>query len=131
MAKVNQTLLQVACFKIQGDFGPLSTYTNRRGKVFFPKIWLSDPTSPDQQSHRDRIRSAAKMWQLLCPCMRYRWEAATKKPRLHLNGYNLWCYWFLTGDSDKIHTIERQSGRTLLPPIFQTDYLCSTCSNDE
>ena len=130
MATSDYSLLQLTCLKIQGDFGPITTYTNKKNKVFFPKIWLSDPTSELQKQHRDRIRSAASLWQLLCPCMRWRWERATKKLRLHLNGYNLWTFWVMTGDSDKIKTIERNSKLTLLPPIFRTDYQCTGCQNE-
>lgn len=130
MAKINLSLLALAGFKIQGDFGPITTYTNTKNKVFFPKIWLSDPTSELQKQHRDRIRSAARLWKLLCPCMRWRWEQATLRLRLHLNGYNLWTFWVMTGDSPKIHTIERNSQLTLLPPIFKSDYGCTTCQNE-
>jgi len=131
MATRTNALLQLAALKIQGDFGPITAYQNKNKKVFFPKIWLSDPASQLQIQHRDRIRSAARLWKLLCPCMRYRWEHATLDLKLHLNGYNLWTFWALTGQSEIIHTIERQSGRTLLPPIFATDYLCAGCTNEE
>lgn len=140
MANQLNTLLGLAGFTIQGDFGPVTTYTKRsikkrggkRGqhtKVFFPKIWLADPTSQLQQQHRDRIRSAARVWKLLCPCFRKRWERATKKLALHLNGYNLFCFWFLTGDDDKIATIERQSKIQLQPIFFASDYRCATCKD--
>jgi len=131
MAKTTIDLLQFAALKIQGDVGPISCYTNRLRKVFFPKIWLSDPESLKQKNHRNRVKLAARLWKLLCPCMRERWELATLELKLHLNGYNLWTFWTMTGDADKIRTIERQSGRTLLPPIFKSDYLCSTCTTHE
>jgi hypothetical protein len=128
MARTTNSLLDIAGFTIQGDFGPITTYTNKRKKVYFPKIWLSDPTSPAQQAHRDRIRTAARLWQNLCPCQRGRWELATQRCHCHLNGYNLWTFWWLTQDDDKIATIERNSRLTLLPPMWKTDYRCPTCT---
>lgn len=130
MARFEISLLQDCCFTCQGDVGTLTTYTSKQEIIVFLKAWLSDPTSPRQQEHRDRIRCAARMWNLLCPCAKERWERATQSPRLMITGFSLWTMWFLTQRDDLIRTIERQSGVPLLPPIYSTDSLCGAGCDD-
>lgn len=130
MSKPKQFILQGICFKAQGDVGPLTSYTNKRGIVCFLKAWLRDPASRKQIAHRDRVREAARLWQLLCPGCKRRWEIASKKAGTQLNGYNLFVHWVMTGEDSNIEAIERQSGHTLLPPIFADDSLCSAAYND-
>ena len=83
MSKPKQFILQGICFKAQGDLGPLTSYTNKRGIVTFLKAWLRDPASPKQIAHRDRVREAARVWKLLCPGCRRRWKSPAKKPALN------------------------------------------------
>ena len=123
-------ILQGMCLKAQGDLGPLTCYTNRRQIVVFLKAWLRDPASQKQIAHRDRIRECARVWKLLCPGCRRRWEIASKKAGTKLNGYNLWVHWLMNGNDTQIEAVERQAGHTLLPPIFADDSLCSAAYND-
>ena len=56
MASNKHMILAKVCLQAQGDLGLFTTYTStklsgrsngakRRRIIFFPKIWLSDPTS--------------------------------------------------------------------------------------
>ena len=119
MSKPGHFILQSICFKCQGDVGPLTSYTNKRGIVMFLKAWLRDPASPKQINHRNRIRACARNWKAASIETRRAYEQATKKLSLYVNGYNLWvcASMNLTGRS-VIPTLERQTGLTLpLPPI--------------
>lgn len=117
MAKPGTNILQGICFKAQGDIGPLTCYTNKRGIVMFLKAWLRDPASPKQIAHRNRIRAAAATWKLATPSTRAAYERATKKLSLYLNGYNVWVASSMTqGARSALPTLERQTGLTLPPP---------------
>lgn len=112
-----RTLLAEISFKIQGDCGPLSTYTNQNGKVIFLKAWLRDPASPAQIAHRDKIRLAGRTWKMLQPSTRENWELVTKRLSLKINGYNLWVSYVLeTTTRSDLETLTRQSGIPLWPP---------------
>lgn len=118
MAQNGGFILQSICFKAQGDVGPLTSYTNKRGIVMFLKAWLRDPASPKQIAHRDRIRACAANWKAAPKTTRENYERATKKLSLYLNGYNLWvCASMNLDGRSAIPTLERQTGVTLpLPP---------------
>jgi hypothetical protein len=130
MATTFEQLVGSMAFEATGDVGPLTCYTNRRQTVWFLKAWLSDPATPRQIAHRDRVRAAARLWKQLCPGARRRWEIVSKKAGTKLTGYNLWVHWIMTGEDGPIETISRQAGHTLLPPIFADDTLCSAAYND-
>lgn len=118
MAKPGHFILQSICFKSQGDVGPLTSYTNKRGIVMFLKAWLRDPASEKQIAHRDRIRACAKNWKAAPKTTRQAYERATKKLSLYINGYNLWvCASMNQTGRSAIATLERQTGLALpLPP---------------
>jgi len=117
MAANSQFLLSKICFKIQGDCGPLTTYTNRNGIVVFLKAWLRDPASPKQIAHRNRLRAAAKNWNAAPPTTRHNYERATKTLSLYLNGYNVWVAATMTQQARAaLPTLERQAHTTLTPP---------------
>jgi len=118
MSKPGHFILQSICFKCQGDVGPLTSYTNKRGIVMFLKAWLRDPASEKQIAHRDRIRACARNWHAAPKSTRKAYEAATKKQSLYINGYNLWvCASMNPIGRSAIETLARQSGQTLpLPP---------------
>ena len=130
MASTFKQLVGLLGFESRGDIGPLTTYTNHTQTVIFLKAWLSDKASPRQIAHRDRLREAARLWHLLCPGQRRRWEIVSRKAGTHLNGYNLWVHWVMTGEDGPIETISRQAGHQLLPPIWADDTLCSAAYND-
>lgn len=127
MASNKHMILAKVCFQAQGDLGLFTTYTStklsgrtngakNRRIIFFPKIWLSDPTSPRQQQNRNRWRAAATMWRALTPAERANWEASCRRLSMPLTGYNLFVYWRTNPDSAAtLDTIQRQSGITLLP----------------
>lgn len=117
MAKPGHFILQSICFKCQGDVGPLTSYTNKRGIVMFLKAWLRDPASPKQVAHRDRIRHCARNWNAAPKTTRENYEKATKKLSLYINGYNLWvCASMNQTGREALQTLTRQTGIELPPP---------------
>lgn len=118
MAKPGVNILQGICFKAQGDVGPMTSYTNKRGIVMFLKAWLRDPASPAQIAHRDRIRQVARNWKAESQTVRTAYEQCTKTLSMYINGYNLYMCVSMNPDGrSSLPTLERQSGQTLpLPP---------------
>lgn len=110
-------ILGSCCFKAQGDFGPLTCYTNTKMVVIFLKAWLRDPASPKQIAHRDRIRAAAKNWNDTTETNRRNFERASLKGHTRLNGYNLWVHGSMAIDGvSHLQTLARQTGIVLLMP---------------
>lgn len=102
-------------FNVQGDIGPFTVYTSRRGKfVVFDKAPPLTSASYAQLVQRNRWRGAAQNWRELSEEKRDDWERATRRLQLVITGYNLWVYWQTTHDLPTIRTIERQSGIDLV-----------------
>lgn len=98
-----------------GDLGPLTAYTSRRhGTVWFKKSPPLTPPSLKQLHQRDRFRLAAEAWRNLPHVTQEVWHTACHRAGLYLHGYLLWTFWMLVHDVQKLRTIERQSGLTLV-----------------
>jgi hypothetical protein len=103
-------------FVIWGDLGPTTIYRNHKGRVvFFEKTWPHKPPSPEQIVQRARFTEAAAAWQELTFLAKCRWALAVRKASLCMTGYNLFVYWYTSGDEASIRTLERQTRTTLLP----------------
>lgn len=99
-----------------GDLGPFTIYTDaRRRPVWFLKSPPAKPPSPRQVLQRNAFRMAAKAWQQIGAQVRAEWNAAARHANLYLNGYTLWVHYQTRRDRRAIQTIERLTGRTLLP----------------
>jgi len=108
--------VSVMGYNVQGDVGPMTLYTTRRGRVVvFDKSPPLTPASYAQLVNRNKWRLIAIAWRSLTPQQRADWELATRSPRLTLTGYNLWVWYNTVGDNATLATIERQSGVTLTP----------------
>lgn len=111
----NTQLLHLIGFIIWGDFGPLTMYKSKRGKmVAFAKTWPEKPPSWQQERQRQRLRWAARRWSALDDQTRKKWENACKRGSLPMTGYNLFVHWCLTKDESYIRTIELQTGISLI-----------------
>lgn len=109
-------LLRFLGMRPTGDLGPLTIYTNKRGRmVAFPKAPPEKPASLFQTAQRNRFRAAGTLWRTLTEDQKHEWQAAADIAGLYCTGYNLFLYYVLTRDDSTIRTIEHQTGRTLLP----------------
>lgn len=109
-------LLRFLGMRPTGDLGPLTIYTSKRNKmVAFPKAPPEKPASLFQRAQRNRFRVVGRLWQTLTKDQRDEWQAAATAARLYCTGFNLFLYYTITRDEAAILTIERQTGRTLLP----------------
>lgn len=127
MAVNHRMLLAKVCIQAQGDLGLLTTYTTsklsgRRGGskirriIFFPKVWLSDPTSPRQLQQRNAWRAAATMWHAITADERTNWQRVCTRLHMPLTGFNLFVFWQTNPASGPtIATVQRQSGIDLVP----------------
>ncbi len=110
-------LFSIFGFVIWGDFGPLTLYRDKQGKIVaFEKTWPDKPASPLQTIQRQRFADAAAAWQSLTFTARGQWETASRRASLCMHGYDLFVHWHLSADDQAIKTLERQTGTTLLAP---------------
>lgn len=107
-------------FDLTGDIGGLTAYTNNRGRaVLYPRASPLNPPSDAQQTQRDALTEAANGWATLGQQTKSEWQRAARRAALRITGYNLWVYWWLTGDTAVVKTISQQTGINLvdtLPP---------------
>lgn len=109
-------LLRFLGMRPTGDLGPLTIYTNKRNRmVAFPKAPPEKPASMFQNAQRNRFRAIGRLWQTLTKEQRDDWQTAADRAGLYCTGFNLFLYFEITRDQSSIQTIERQTGRTLLP----------------
>lgn len=109
-------LLNYLGWQPTGDLGPLTGYTTQRGKgVWYLKAPPKTPATPWQARVRKRFALIATLWRKLQPEQRADWLRAATKAGLSITGYNLFVWYQWSQDHQAIHTIEHQSGITLLP----------------
>lgn len=109
-------MLNLLGFGPTGDLGPLTGYTSKRGKpVFFLKAPPKTPPTTWQKIQRNKFRLVSYLWDRLPGGQQLDWLKAAKAAKLNITGYNLFLWYQQTHDDAVIHTVERQSGITLLP----------------
>ena len=100
--------------KIQGDLGPFTCYTNKRGLVvWFLKAPPQEPPSWIQTHERNMWRYVGWAWAALTRPQRDQWEQTARRARLRITGYNLFTYFQITDDEAVMKTVEHQTGLTL------------------
>lgn len=103
--------------KIQGDFGPITCYTNKRNQVvWFIKAPPRKPPSDQQILQRHQFIETAEKWEMIGKEEQQRWERLAQKAYLRITGYNLFMYWCLKGDLPAIVTVCGQAGMSLALP---------------
>ena len=81
-------LLNVIGLAPAGDLGPLTGYTNKRGRpVWYLKAPPKSPPTDWQWAMRDFFRLAAEAWTRLDVTERTDWLAAGQAARLKITGY--------------------------------------------
>lgn len=114
MARTDNKLLALLGFNCTGDVGPWTLYRSARGQlVYFARMPALNPASPLQLQQREVWTAAAAAWKNQTTQQRANWEAAVRRARAQITGYNLWVYTLTTGDRSPMSTISRQSGITL------------------
>ncbi len=102
-------------FIIWGDYGPLTMYKSRRGKmVAYPRTYPEKPPSPDQVTNRAAFGSAAVDWHHLPKETQAKWERVTRVLSLQVTGFNLYMHWRLQWDDSYVRTVQRQAGIELI-----------------
>jgi len=96
---------------VQGDIGPWTCYHHPGLRtVVYESTSPKQPPSRLQVHQRNRLRLAAKLWQLLSPAQRAAWETAARRAHLRISGYDLWTAAELLRRPDLPDTIARQTG---------------------
>lgn len=114
MAKSTTSSWRLIGWNIQGDLGPVTTYTSQRGAlVVFPRSPPLAPPSPGQQAMRNVWRAAAQLWRQLPNEQRARWKNLAERARLRMHGYALFVYYVRTADDATLSTLERRTGITV------------------
>jgi hypothetical protein len=104
-------------WKLQGDLGPWTLYTSRRGHpVAYPQSPPLDPPSQLQLQQRAKFRRAANAWRAASRETRDAWERASKAASLGCTGYNLFVLTFARADGALMRTIAAQTRIALSAP---------------
>jgi hypothetical protein len=102
-------------WNMQGNLGPWTCYQNAHRKpVWYLTSPQIEPPSPARIHVKDQFKAASIAWNLLSPATKASWILAAIRANLRIHGLNLFIFWFLKLDDAAIHTIERQTGITLL-----------------
>ena len=115
-----KNLIAIMGFHVAGDFGPLTIYTNKKGKrVFFPRSPPKEPPSNAQQFQRSKFRVAAMDWKELTSTNRAKWELIAQRTYIPMTGYNLFLACELTYYARSIlPTLVRQAKLSSTPPFI-------------
>lgn len=109
-------MLNLMGFRPTGDLGPLTGYTSKRGRaVWYLKAPPKEPPTGYQIHYRNLFRLVAMAWQSLPSQKRADWSDAARRASLRITGYNLYLWYSHTRDAAVVHTVEHQTGFTLLP----------------
>lgn len=108
---LSDKMMKIIGFDPTGDFGAITYYTTRRGRVVgYDKAPPLKPATSRQMVRRNRWRRAAECWQLLSPEQKEQWHAAARRARLRIHGYNLFLFFQTTQQWSLADAISRQSG---------------------
>lgn len=111
MRTIPPSIWQFVGLLTNGDLGPYTFYTSRRGRlVIFTKTWPKDPASYAQKLNRDRWRHAALRWRSLPPSTRDLWRRLSKKANLTISGYNLYMHYILGKGTGTVLTCQALTG---------------------
>ncbi len=122
MKNLEPTIWQLIGVVTNGDFGPYTFYTSRRGKlVMFLKTWPHDPATYHQKLNRDKWRHAATRWRGLDQSTRDDWSELAKRANLTISGFNLYMHYITGKGTQTVETCQRQTGLDVLtrtgPPL--------------
>jgi hypothetical protein len=115
MKRPPTNLLCILGLSIQGDLDGITCYRKTNGTiVWYPKAPPTKPPSNLQLWWRQQWSTWINDWKNLTDAQRKAWTNAANRAHLSVSGINLWIAWNATHDDAWIHTIERQTGITLL-----------------
>lgn len=115
MKKKLDSYLHLLGLRIQGDLGPYTCYrSSQRGMIWYPRAPPMKPPSDAQVDQRDKWRDQIEDWTELTAAQRQNWMNLASRANLHMHGFNLYLWWRGSYDDTSIHTIERQTGVTVI-----------------
>lgn len=115
MKRAVTSLLSFLGLAIQGDLDGITCYRSKRGTViWYPQAPPTTPPSDLQQWNRDRWAEWIDDWMGLGSPTRQKWIELTSKAHLRITALNLYIAWRASQDNAFIHTLERQTGITVL-----------------
>lgn len=118
----NARLFDFLGFRIAGDIGAYSTYTDRYvRKVVYYYTPPSKPPTPAQVAQRTRFANAHAAWKALTDQQKLDLENASRALSLRITGKNLFMSAALTNKISQYSTVARQCGIDL-PPVTYIPY---------
>jgi hypothetical protein len=104
---------------VAGDLGPLTIYTNKRGKiVWYPRSPPKEPPTSAQLLQRQRFAYAQHLWSTQSKQVKADWETAMKRMALDMTGQNAFMSISLRNDHDAVARINHRTGLNLTNPTF-------------
>ncbi len=106
-------------FRVSGDLGGLTIYTNQNGrKVAYNIAPPKEPVSVRQQLNRNRFIWAAAKWRALSQGNKKALEDATRRTGLVLTGQNLWISASMRADQTGFDRVLRDADISTIPLII-------------
>lgn len=106
------------CFlglRIQGDLDGITCYrSSRKGIVWYPRAPPTVPPSDLQADQMDKWKDQLEDWTELPDATRLAWMQLASTAHLRIHGLNLYLWWRSSYDDAAIHTLERQTGITVI-----------------
>ena len=107
--------LNILGFDVQGDIDGITCYRSSRGAlIWFPRAPPRKPASALQIAQRAKWRAILDDWLDLPAATRANWMLITVRASLSLHGLNLYIWWRSSQDDSIVHTLERQTGITVI-----------------
>lgn len=111
MKTVEPALFRFLGWNTQGDLGPYTFYTNKRGAlVWFLKAPPTKPPTWKQRLQRARFAFAATLWRSMTPQQRAAWTKAAQRAHLKITPLNFFVYVHLRRDFAAARTVAHQAG---------------------
>ncbi len=114
VSTANAHMLGLLGLQVQGDLGPWTIYTDRKGrKKWFLYSPPTKPPTPRQITHRQRFKTAQANWSTLTKAEKENLELAVIRASLCMTGQNLFISAQLKHMNTSLQAIARQTKLTL------------------
>lgn len=109
------SLLHLIGLQVQGDIDGITCYRSaRKPLIWYPRAPPLKPPSDLQDDQRDKWKDQLENWMELPDAERLAWMQLASRAHLRIHGLNLYLWWRSSYDDPAIHTLEHQTGISVL-----------------
>lgn len=116
MRTILPSLLNFLGMNIQGDLDGITCWRSARGAIiWYPRAPPRKPPSPLQVLQRQKWTDILVDWNNFTEAQRQAWLDLADQAHTRITGLNLYLWYRCSQDDRVIHTLELQTGITVLP----------------